>query len=114
MERHDIGLHRQRDGHLIGDHLVDQLAADREIRVADRSPYLRQALRNPVGPTQVAAVRTQVVAQTFGEGVAQAYESGHPCRVGESVSGAEQPGSADGLKLARGRLSEAPPMVAAR
>ena len=57
---------------LLGNHLVKEFAANGEVRVGDRS---RQSGRDAIGPAQVLTVRAGLIAQTFGERVAETYAS---------------------------------------
>ena len=72
-DRDKAGRHRRRRGHLLGHDLPQQLAADRQVRVAEPRVLNGEQPGEPVGPAAEAAARHGIV-EAFGEAVANRHK----------------------------------------
>src|SRR5690606_32766304 len=74
MGREGVGLQGFSRGNLHVDDLVEELPADCEGCVLDRLAA-RHCSSHPIRPSEVFAVRADVVRDTFGEGIPDTYQS---------------------------------------
>jgi hypothetical protein len=72
-DRDEAGRHRRRRGHLLGDDLPQQLAADRQVRVTQPRVLDGEQPGCPVGPAAETAARRGIV-EALGETVANRHE----------------------------------------
>ena len=74
-EAHQIRPHGQRGRELFGDHLIEEPAADGEVRIPETgSDVDREPGSDQIGPAAVRAVRIRVV-QALGEAVTHRHEA---------------------------------------
>jgi len=73
-EAHQVRRHRDRRRNLLAEHVTDQFAADRQVRVLQAGAMARKVPGEPVGPALVADPVAIQIADALGEAIPQGDE----------------------------------------